>query len=266
MSLPDADWLGLCRRAAAAARSAVAELAAHGRAVGRARARRGRRHDAGGRPGGRGRDLRRARGARPAADGGVRGARRGWRSAAAGPVRVVIDPVDGSMNAKRGAAVRVRVDRGGVRAPDGGRGGRLWSRSSTRGVRDWWAARGEGAWRDGERLGPLEPGPLEVLGLETARPSLVAARRGGDRGDRRPPPARARLGGRVDVPGGRRPPRRDDHTARGPLGRRGGGAADRGGGRRSGGATRGRRPGPGDALDAVAARDATMVERLLRAA
>ena len=41
-------------------------------------------------------------------------------------------------------------------------------------VRDWWAARGEGAWTR-QRLGPLDPGPLEVLGLETARPSLVAA-------------------------------------------------------------------------------------------
>ena len=34
--------------------------------------------------------------------------------AGGGPVRVVIDPVDGSLNAKRGAAVRVRLDRGGV--------------------------------------------------------------------------------------------------------------------------------------------------------
>jgi myo-inositol-1(or 4)-monophosphatase len=40
--------------------------------------------------------------------------------------------------------------------------------------RDWWAVRGEGAFRDGELLGPLEPGPLELLGLETARPEAVA--------------------------------------------------------------------------------------------
>ena len=70
------------------------------------------------------------------------------------------------------------------------------------------------------------------------------------------PPARAGLGRRGDVPGGRRPPGRDDHAARGPLRGRGSGAADRGGGGRSGGA-----PG-GDALDlslrtrAAAARDA----------
>jgi myo-inositol-1(or 4)-monophosphatase len=42
-------------------------------------------------------------------------------------------------------------------------------------ARDWWAVRGEGAFCDGERLGPLEPGPLEMLGLETARPERVAA-------------------------------------------------------------------------------------------
>jgi myo-inositol-1(or 4)-monophosphatase len=41
--------------------------------------------------------------------------------------------------------------------------------------RDWWAVKGEGAFRDGEPLPPLRPGPLEVLGLETARPELVAA-------------------------------------------------------------------------------------------
>jgi myo-inositol-1(or 4)-monophosphatase len=40
--------------------------------------------------------------------------------------------------------------------------------------RDWWAVRGEGAFLAGERLERLEPGPLEVLGLETARPALVA--------------------------------------------------------------------------------------------
>jgi myo-inositol-1(or 4)-monophosphatase len=33
----------------------------------------------------------------------------------------------------------------------------------------------EGAFRDGEALAPLRSGPLEVLGLETARPELVAA-------------------------------------------------------------------------------------------
>jgi myo-inositol-1(or 4)-monophosphatase len=35
--------------------------------------------------------------------------------------------------------------------------------------------RGEGAFCEGERLTMLEPGPLELLGLETARPERVAA-------------------------------------------------------------------------------------------
>jgi myo-inositol-1(or 4)-monophosphatase len=35
--------------------------------------------------------------------------------------------------------------------------------------------KGKGAFRDGEVLLPLQSGPLEVLGLETARPELVAA-------------------------------------------------------------------------------------------
>ena len=52
-------------------------------------------------------------------------------------------------------------------APSGGHAGVT--------VRDWWAVRGEGAFVAGERLPQLEPGPLEMLGLETARPALVAA-------------------------------------------------------------------------------------------
>ena len=42
-------------------------------------------------------------------------------------------------------------------------------------ARDWWAARGQGASRDGERPAALPPGPLELLGLETARPERAAA-------------------------------------------------------------------------------------------
>jgi myo-inositol-1(or 4)-monophosphatase len=53
---------------------------------------------------------------------------------------------------------------------------RLSASDEPRPGRDWWAVSGEGAFRDGERLARLEPGPLEVLGLETARPSLVATR------------------------------------------------------------------------------------------
>ncbi len=52
---------------------------------------------------------------------------------------------------------------------------RLSAGDEPRPGRDWWAVKGEGAFRDGEALPRLQRGPLEVLGLETARPELVAA-------------------------------------------------------------------------------------------
>jgi myo-inositol-1(or 4)-monophosphatase len=89
-----------------------------------------------------------------------------------GPVHVVIDPVDGSLNAKRGlpfAAVSIAVAEG-ERMSDAIAG----CVAEFDPPREWWAARGEGAFRDGNRLEPLEPGRLELLGLETARPAAVA--------------------------------------------------------------------------------------------
>ena len=97
--------------------------------------------------------------------------------------RVVIDPVDGSLNAKRGlpfACVSIAVASGPL-MPDVEVGWvaeldpRLSAGDEPRPGRDWWAVKGEGAFRDGEALPALRPGPLEVLGLETARPELVAA-------------------------------------------------------------------------------------------
>jgi myo-inositol-1(or 4)-monophosphatase len=98
-------------------------------------------------------------------------------------VRVVVDPVDGSLNAKRGlpfACVSIAIA-SGPRMADVEVGWvaelnpRLSEEDEPRAARDWWAVKGEGAFRDGELLPPLSPGPLEVLGLETARPGLVAA-------------------------------------------------------------------------------------------
>jgi myo-inositol-1(or 4)-monophosphatase len=98
-------------------------------------------------------------------------------------LRIVIDPVDGSLNAKRGlpfACVSIAVA-SGPRMSDVEVGfiaeldPRLSSGDEPRRGRDWWAVKGEGAFRDGEVLAPLLPGPLEILGLETARPELVAA-------------------------------------------------------------------------------------------
>jgi myo-inositol-1(or 4)-monophosphatase len=91
-----------------------------------------------------------------------------------GPVRVVIDPIDGSLNAKRrlpfyslSIAVASGEDMASVEFgyvtnfPTG---------------EEWWAARGEGAYLDGERLEAAEPDTaLEILGVESAHPWLVAA-------------------------------------------------------------------------------------------
>jgi myo-inositol-1(or 4)-monophosphatase len=89
-----------------------------------------------------------------------------------GPTRVVVDPVDGSLNAKRGlpfACVSIAVAHG-ERMDDV----EVGFVAELDPPRDWWALRGRGAFRDGEPLPALEPGPLELLGLETARPHAVA--------------------------------------------------------------------------------------------
>jgi myo-inositol-1(or 4)-monophosphatase len=95
-----------------------------------------------------------------------------------GDVRVVIDPIDGSLNAKRGLshhAISIAVADGATMADvafayvyDFGPG------------EEWVARRGQGAWLDGapldrsagERRTPA--GKLEVLGIESADPRWVA--------------------------------------------------------------------------------------------
>jgi myo-inositol-1(or 4)-monophosphatase len=92
-------------------------------------------------------------------------------------IRVIVDPIDGSLNAKRDAchyALSVAVADGETMADvafafvhDFGCG------------EQWWARRGEGAWRDGERLDPTLPerrnhdGKLELLAIESADPRWV---------------------------------------------------------------------------------------------
>jgi myo-inositol-1(or 4)-monophosphatase len=181
--LPDStDWLGFCRRAAGAARDAVHAYASTAeRAVETGRGEGGdtayvidraaedavfREIEALGVPV---TAISEERGQIPVAGGS--------------DVRVVIDPVDGSLNAKRGlpfACVSIAIA-SGPRMGDVEIGWvaelepRLSAGDEPRAGRDWWAVRGEGAFRDGEPLAPLRPGSLEVLGLETARPELVAA-------------------------------------------------------------------------------------------
>jgi myo-inositol-1(or 4)-monophosphatase len=181
--LPDStDWLGFCRRAAGAARDAVHAYATTAeRAVETGR--------------GEGGDMAYVidRAAEDAVFGEIEALecpltaiseeRGEVQVAGGGDVRVVIDPVDGSLNAKRGlpfACVSIAIASGsGMADVDVGWVAELDPRLSEddepRPGRDWWAVKGEGAFRDGEPLAPLRPGPLEVLGLETARPELVAA-------------------------------------------------------------------------------------------
>jgi myo-inositol-1(or 4)-monophosphatase len=181
--LPDStDWLGFCRRAAGAARDAVqayATTAERGVETGR----------------GEGGDTAYVidRAAEDAIFAEIEALgepvtavseERGEVQIAGGSeLRIVIDPVDGSLNAKRGlpfACVSIAIASGSRMADvDVGWVAELDPRISVgdepRPGRDWWAVKGEGAFRDGEPLPWLQPGPLEVLGLETARPELVAA-------------------------------------------------------------------------------------------
>jgi myo-inositol-1(or 4)-monophosphatase len=96
-----------------------------------------------------------------------------------GGVRVIIDPIDGSLNAKRDAchyALSVAVADGPTMADV------AFGFVHDFGAREqWWARRGEGAWRDGVRLDPTLPerrsrdGRLELLGIESSDPRWVGA-------------------------------------------------------------------------------------------
>lgn len=94
-----------------------------------------------------------------------------------GGVRVIIDPIDGSLNAKRDAchyALSVAVADGETMADVVF--GFVHDFGSSE---QWWARRGEGAWRDGHRLDPGLPerrtrdGKLELLGIESSDPRWV---------------------------------------------------------------------------------------------
>ena len=94
--------------------------------------------------------------------------------AGGGPAWVVIDPIDGSLNAKRGLphyALSIAVAEGPAMADV--TFGYVFDLGSGE---EWWAARGEGAHLDGLPLPPFDRhGELEVLGLEMATPRRVAA-------------------------------------------------------------------------------------------
>lgn len=90
-----------------------------------------------------------------------------------GPALVVIDPIDGSRNAKRGLelfALSIAVATG----PTMGDVEFGYVHDFNR-DEDWWAYRGEGAYLEGQLLPPLrEHDELELVGLETVHPRLVA--------------------------------------------------------------------------------------------
>ncbi|HEY3729038.1 MAG TPA: inositol monophosphatase family protein [Solirubrobacteraceae bacterium] len=93
-------------------------------------------------------------------------------------VRVIIDPIDGSLNAKRGAshfALSIAVADGATMADVAFAFVHDFGASE-----QWWASRGEGAWLNGDRLDPSlqerrsRDGKLELLGIESADPRWVA--------------------------------------------------------------------------------------------
>lgn len=93
-------------------------------------------------------------------------------------VRVIIDPIDGSLNAKRGIpshAISIAVADGQTMADVAF--GYVYDFGSSE---EWRASRGEGAWVGDLRLDPglgerrNQAGKLEVVGIESADPRWVA--------------------------------------------------------------------------------------------
>jgi myo-inositol-1(or 4)-monophosphatase len=166
----DADWLEICRRAEAAAQRAVEACPAAGRAESMGR--------------GEGGDLSLVidRAAEDAILAELEGT--GFpltviseelgevQLCGGGPVHVVVDPIDGSRNAKRGLppwCVSIAIAAGPTLADVR----RAYIRDD-RGE-EWWAEVGGGAFLDEQPLAELpSDGPLELVGLEFIHPHLVA--------------------------------------------------------------------------------------------
>jgi myo-inositol-1(or 4)-monophosphatase len=180
-SATDVDWLGVCRRAVGGLRQVLADAPSTGE----------RARETGTRGEGGDRtlvidssaesvvlsELERLR------DDGLRftafSEERGEIDFGGTDLRVIIDPIDGSLNAKRRIphhALSIAVASGDTMADvefafvyDFGP------------AEEWWAVRGQGAWLNDSRLDPElgerrgRDGRLEVLGIESADPRWVAA-------------------------------------------------------------------------------------------
>ena len=181
MTIIDVDWLGVCRRAVTGLERVFAEAPSIGE----------RARETGTRGSGGDRTLEIDRAAESvvlseleALHGqGLRfsalSEERGEIDYGGDEVKVIIDPIDGSLNAKRGIphhALSIAVADGGTMADV------KFAFVYDFGPREeWWAARDKGAWLNGMRLDPAlgerrgRDGRLEVLGIESADPRWVAA-------------------------------------------------------------------------------------------
>jgi len=90
-----------------------------------------------------------------------------------GSTLVVVDPIDGSLNAKRGIpffSLSIAVADG--ETMDGVHLGYVYDFGSGE---EWIARRGEGAWLNGEPLGAVRPkDTIEILSFEATRSNLIA--------------------------------------------------------------------------------------------
>ena len=95
--------------------------------------------------------------------------------AGGGPVKLVIDPIDGSLNAKR----RLPQYSISIAVADGDDMSTVefaYVANFATGE-EWWARHREGAWFNGDqlRIDPDEHERLEILGVESAHPWLISA-------------------------------------------------------------------------------------------
>ena len=177
----DADWLGVCQRAVTGLQRMLAEVPTTAE----------RALETGTRGSGGDRTLEIDKGAEELVLDQLEGLReQGYRFMAVSEergevdygddgVRVIIDPIDGSLNAKRGVptyALSIAVADGDTMADVAFAFVHDFGPSE-----QWWAWRGRGARLDGATLDPALPerrgrdGRLEVLGIESADPRWIAA-------------------------------------------------------------------------------------------